>query len=174
MASNGVITIRFEQVGQQPGPQPIDPSRPTKESEKATSANILETAVMSTLLKKAASQAKGIIIDEALYQQQKYYKLNDDYLGQQNMSIALNVINKVWDTGVSIVAGAKIGAAAGPVGAVIGATIAALTSGINLGRQIYHNYEQENINLARMNSQLRFNRERAGYSLTAGSRGENR
>jgi hypothetical protein len=37
-----------------------------------------------------------------------------------------------------------------------------------------HNYQQELIKINQMDAQLSFNRQRAGYSLTAGSIGENR
>ena len=140
--------------------------------EKSTDA--LSTAAMTTLLQKAARQVKGMVINEAKYQINKYFQLTDDYLGQQNLNIALNVVNKVWNTGLSVFAGAKVGASAGPIGAVAGAVLMASVSTIGTLQQISHNYEQERIKLNQMNVNLSFNRQRAGYSLTAGSIGENR
>lgn len=174
MANNGVITIRFEEGSKTPGPQPIDPSKPTEEAEGINNNSELNTAVMALLLKKAVNQVKSISINEAIYQLHKYFQLTDDYLGRQNMDIALNIINKVWDVGVSIYAGAKIGSKAGWAGAVFGAALAAGVSGVQIAQQISHNYEQERIRINQMDMQLSFNRQRAGYSLTAGSIGENR
>ena len=103
--------------------------------------------------------------------------MNDNYLGQQNVDVALNVINKVWETGLSIYSGAKLGmslSGGSAYGAIAGAIIAAGVSTLQTVQQISHNYEQEQIKINQMNASLKFNRQRAGYSLTAGSIGENR
>jgi len=174
MNRNGVITIRFEEGGKTPGPQPVDPVNPTPDAEKVTDNNLLETAVLGALLHKTASQVKNMAINEAKYQINKYFMLTNDYLGQQSMNIALNVINKALDFGTTIYFGAKMGAKAGPAGAIAGVVLAAGVSIISTVQQISHNYEQERIKLNQMDAQLQFNRQRAGYSLTAGSIGENR
>lgn len=174
MNKNGVITIRFEEGGKTPGPQPIDPSKPTPDAEKVTDNSVMETAVMSILLTSAAKQIKSITVDEVMYQLHKYYELSDNYLGRQNMDISLDIINKAWNIGTSMVFGAKLGSKAGWAGAIVGAAIAGGISAIQLSQQVSHNYEQQNIRLTQMDAQLSFNRQRAGYSLTAGSIGENR
>ena len=174
MANTGVITIRLEESGKTPGPKKIDPSKPTQEAEKATALDALDTAVLSIMIRKTAKQFLNISVGEVKYQINRYFNLTDNYIAKQNMDIALNVINKVWDIGASIYTGAKVGSAAGPVGAIIGAVLSAGVSFVSTGLQINHNYEQQQINLNKMDVQLQFNRQRAGYSLTAGSIGENR
>lgn len=134
-----------------------------------------EDNFLGVLIYRAAKQLKGTIISEIKYQQNKYYSLQDDYLGQQNMEIALNVVEKVWSVGLNIYTGAKLGYKLGSgYGAVAGAVIAAGVSTVQTYQQVAHNYEQERIKLNQMQAQLDFTRQRAGYSLTAGSIGENR
>lgn len=171
MANNGVITIKFVDGNKKvPGPEPIN----DKMDKTEGSTSELETAVMAALIKRAADQIKGMVINEAKYQINMHYNLTDDYLGQQRLNIALNVVEKVASIGLSIYTGAKLGAKAGPWGAVAGGLIAGTLSIASLGQQINHNYEQERIRLNQMDANLSFNRQRAGYSLTAGSIGENR
>lgn len=175
MANNGVITIKLiEDDTKSPGPKKIDPSKPTKEAEKATAIDAVNTAVLSNMIKRTAKQFLNMTIGETKYQLNKYFNLTDNYLAKQDLNIALNIINKVWDTGASIYAGIKVGSAAGPAGSVVGAILAASVSLVSTVQQINHNYEQQQINLNKMDVQLQFNRQRAGYSLTAGSVGENR
>lgn len=146
----------------------IDPTgeKVKKTSEKSTD-DIFDTATMSYVKAKIANTLKGVVISEAKYQLNKYYTLTDDYLGQQNMNIALNVGSKLLGTAIAVKAGAS-------VAGIPGAIAALFASGITTGFQIAHNYEQERIKVAKMNAELQFNRQRAGYSLTAGSIGENR
>lgn len=141
---------------------------------KKSSEEYLNTAVMSSLLSRAASQAKNLIVNEAKYEIDLHYNLTDNYLGQQNMNIALSIFNKVVGFGESVVVGAKVGSVGGVVGAAIGALFGAVFSTAKISTEILHNYQQERIKINQMNTNLEFNRQRAGYSLTAGSIGENR
>lgn len=170
MAGNGVITIKFVEGNKKvPGPESIADKDQNKDDDQ------LETAVLATLIGRAARQLKGTVISELKYQQNKYYNMQDDYLGKQNMDIALNVLEKVWSVGINIYAGAKLGLKlGGGYGAAAGAIIAAGVSTVQTYQQVAHNYEQERIRLNQMQAQLDFTRQRAGYSLTAGSIGENR
>lgn len=145
----------------------------TGEKDKKSS-DAVETAFMTSVIKKAYNQAKGIVIGEAKYQISKYFQLTDNYLGEQDLNVALNVIGKVWEVGLSIYAGIKIGKKYGPAGAIAATAIAVGATVVNTAMQVAHNYEQERIQLNQMNAQLEFNRQRAGYALTAGSIGENR
>lgn len=164
MARKGEIVIRFvEGENKTPGPQPVNKQEETREKDDS----LLKEAVLISLVQRTARQIKGLVVSEANYQINKHFTLTDNYLGQQNLNIALNVINKVWNTGLSIYTGYK-------VAGVPGAVAAAGVSVLSIAQQIYHNYEQEKINISKMNAQLKFNRQRSDYSLTAGARGENR
>lgn len=165
MAKNGEIIIRFEEGKPQNGPTPA--TKTTVEEKSTADDSTLETAVMVYCLKKSANAIKNITIEEVKYHLNMRFQLTDNYLAQQNMSIALNVVNKVVGTGMTIAAGFKV---AGPAGAIVAAGIAVANTAIDIA----HNYEQERLRLNKMNAELSWNRQRAGYSLTAGSVGENR
>ena len=174
MPETGTIVIKFVEGSKKvPGPKPI-----TDKIDESGSKDdsVLETAILSALLKRTARQIKGLVLNEAKYQIDLHFKLTDNYLGAQNLNIALGVVNKVASFGLSIYSGAKLGfsAGGGAAGAVVGAVFAAGVSGLSLVQQISHNYEQEYIRINQMNANLQFNRQRAGYSLTSGSIGENR
>jgi len=172
MANNGEIVIRFED-GTDSKVKKVDPTGEKKKQEGGS--DIFDTALTLWAMKRAANLIKDIGVGEVKYQLSKYYKLNDNYIAQQNMDIALNIASKVISTGIGIFAGAKAGLkVGGPAGAVIGASVAVVGATVKTGMDIIHNFEQENIRLRQMNAQLQFNRQRAGYSLTAGSVGENR
>lgn len=167
MANNGVIKIIFEEGSNKtPGPKPIN-DKMSPESDKNKDADILKTAALSAMLYRAGRQLKDVTIDEVKRQIDLNFALTDNYMARQNMNIALGIIDKAGGAVVSIGTGFAI---AGPVGAVIGAGLEVVKTGLN----IFHNYQQETINLHKMNVQLEFNRQRAGYSLTVGARGENR
>ena len=127
----------------------------------------LETAAVTTALQKAAKQLIRIGVGEALYQQNVYYSLTDDYQSEQNLNIAKSIISKTASTAITAIA---LGSKFGPVGAAIGVSVAVVSTGLD----IFHNYQQEMMNDSKRDRQLEFQRVRAGYSLTAGSRGENR
>lgn len=135
--------------------------------DQKKSTDVLETAVLSSVLHRSFEQLKGAVVSETKYQLNLNYSLTDNYMSKQNMNIALGILSRGYSAGVSIASGFA-------VGGWVGAGIAAGMEVLKLGVDIYHNYQEEAINLRKMNAQLRFNRQRAGYSLTAGSRGENR
>lgn len=168
MADRGEIIIRFTQ-GDAETPSPdAEPVNTTGEKQvQSSTSNMFRTGFFLYAAKKAYSGAKQITINEAKYQLNKYFRLTDNYLGQQNMNIALGIVNRVANFGLSVASGFMIG---GIPGAIV-------TAGIDITKnilEIAHNYEQENINLQKMDNQLQFNRQRAGYSLTSGSIGENK
>ena len=179
MDKNGVITIKFvEGKETTPGPQPITPQisgeEPVEKSVQASETSALQTAVYTTMIQSAAKQLKGMMVNEAKFQINRYFNLTDNYMAKQEMDIALGVINRTYSIGSAIVGGAIAGSAGGPAGIVLGAAIATGMSGLSLGLDIYHNYSEQDIRIRKMDNSLDFNRQRAGYSLTAGARGENK
>lgn len=121
----------------------------------------------SVLLNQTYQRLKSEISREVNYEIDKHFRLTDNYIGQRNLNNAKQIINKAVSFGTSVATGFATG---GPVGAVRAFVIQTLSLGID----IYQNYDQENINLRQMEAQLSYTRERAGYSLTSGSIGENK
>lgn len=112
------------------------------------------------------NQAKSIIKEESKYWLDRKFNLEDDYVTQRNVNIASNIISRsISDIG-SIASATMI---AGPVGFVI----SSVAVGVGLITDTIKNYQQQNDNIRIMNNQLNFSRVRSGYSLTAGSIGEN-
>lgn len=168
MANNGEIIIKIvSEVGQTTQNQPDEKPEAKVDAEKSKTDNRLETAIYTSLLQKTAREVKGITIGEAKYQINRYFRMSDNYLAEQSLDISLNIVNRAISAGASIAAGFAVG---GVPGAIIEAGIQA----VKIGLDIYHNKDQENIRLNQMDAVLSFNRQRAGYSLTAGSQGENR
>lgn len=118
-------------------------------------------------IQQAWSYVKAEISSVAHYEMNKWYSLRDDYIGQRNMNVALNVISKAKDIATTIYAGFQVGGAAG-------AAVAAVGSVYMLAWDVIQNYDQQNIKLRQMDAQLDYQRQRAGFSLTSGRVGENR
>lgn len=127
----------------------------------------LETAAVTTALQKAAKQLARIGVGEVLYQTNLYFSLTDNYQAEQNLNIAKDIFSKSLSTAITATA---LGSKFGPAGIAIAIGIAVVETSLD----IINNYQQEDINIRKQNNQLAFQRVRAGYSLTAGSRGENR
>lgn len=167
MANNGEIIIKIVSETGAATNQPTEKLEEKVTTEKSKTDDKLENAIYTSLLQHTAKQVVGITIGEAKYQHNRYFRMSDNYLAEQSLDIGLNIVNRVISTGVGIAAGFTI---AGVPGAIVAAGIEA----VNIGLDIYHNKDQENIRLRQMDAALSFNRQRAGYSLTAGSQGENR
>lgn len=159
--ADGEIIIR---IVNDEGSGSSDTSGTTVQNEnnsRAKSTSKTEQAIFTTLLQHAAKEIKNIAIDEALYQQNFYYQMTDNYMMQQNMSIAKNMIGKAVGYGIML--------SAGPAG-----WVAAGLTAVGDILSIVHNYQQQDYQIRKMDTSLQFNRQRAGYSLTVGAQGENR
>ena len=172
MTSDGEIIIRIieENGGGGKEAKPVDVTGEETLEEAGTGEDALRNAVLTTLLQKAGSELKGLVLNEAKYEIKKYFMLKDDYAGAQQMQVAEQMITSIIGFTAGI-AGAII--AGGPVGAAA-AAVAIIGAGIKVGIDIYQNMDQQRIKLNQINAQLQYNRQRAGYSLTAGSIGENK
>lgn len=162
------INIRVKDIDNAKTPRVPGKKTTPKPPEQGNSQNEDRSNLssMSTiLLHEAYRYAKQDIMKVAQYELSKYFNLRDDYIGQRNMNVAKNVISKTVGMGTAVAGGFMVG---GP----IGATIAAVGTMATLGIEIAQNYDQENIRLRQMNAQLSYSRQRAGYSLTSDSIGE--
>lgn len=165
MASNGTITIRIINEEAQPE-TPQGDATGTKEARKSQRSD-LQTAAITSVIQKAAHSVKEMGASQIRFQVNRYFEITDDYLGQQSLNICLGIARKVESAAMSIAGGALV---AGPVGAIIMGAVELGKTGLD----IYQNYSQQNLQLRKMDAQLDYSRQRAGYSLTAGSQGENR
>lgn len=127
----------------------------------------------SVLVNQAYSYAKNIVISEVSYEINKHFDLTDDYEGKRDFNIAVGVFSKVKNVATSTATGALAGAKFGPVGAVVGAVVGFGGSTIGEIINTYQAFDKQNITMQQRNQQLAYTRQRAGYSLTSGSIGEN-
>ena len=165
MAQNGTIIIKIVQ-DQSDGETPQVDTSGVKATQKSQQSD-LKTAAITTVIQRAASSLKEMGVSQVRFQINRYFDMTDNYLGQQSMNIALSSANRLYNAGASVVGGFMV---AGPAGAVI----MGLVEVAKVGLDIYHNYSEQDLKLRKMNAELQFNRQRAGYSLTVGSQGENR
>lgn len=128
--------------------------------EAKSSTDIVVKSIVGASLASHVSREALQIADYAI---ETKFRLTDDYIGQRNYNIAKSFISK----GAILVAGAITG---GPVGLAM----AAVYTGISTGIEAAQAQIEQSITIANMNAQLDFTRVRAGYSLVAGSVGENK
>ena len=159
--TSGEIVIRIKSDGQD---NHTDIPQQTYDD---TSVNEFNNALKNIIHNEAFQYAKQVAINEARYEINKNFALRDDYVGQRDLNITLGVVSKVYSVGTAVVSGAIIG---GPIGAGIALAGSLVAEGV----QVYQNLDQQNIKIAQLNAQLDYNRVRAGYSLTAGSVGDNK
>ncbi len=133
-------------------------------AEGSNNSNL--SSATAVLLHEAYNYAKQEITQIASYEINKYFNLNDDYIGQRNLAVAKNIISKGSSMGTAIASGFALGGVVGGAIAIIGTTA-------SLGIEIAQNYDQESIKIRQMNAQLAYSRQRAGYSLVSNSVGEN-
>lgn len=153
----------------------------TKTSEKITKDDKFQKRIQAARqafiaygFNQVVNTTKSIIKNEAMYEIHKYFNLTDNAQAERDMNIGMNIAGKTISLIEATAIGAQVGAALGPVGAVAGAAIGLVTGVAKTAVDIYQGYDQQNIKIMQQEEQLRFNRSRAGYSLTAGDKGENR
>jgi len=176
MAQSGEIIIRI--INESGGGESVTPDETeTVTNEVAVgdkSTNNLATAAYVTMAQKAARDLKTVVVSNALKHQHWYYKMHDNYIANEQMEIATSIIGKTASAGATILSFATMGSAAGPIGAAVGAAVGTAIAAVNIGQDVAGNYIRERLKLTQMAEQLSYNRVRAGYSLSAGSVGENR
>ncbi len=166
MADSREIIIRI--VNEESSENNVNKVDSTGEKTKKTKKHVSEESKIKEYIEtQLIGQVTGLIIDETKYQLDRYFRLTDDYQALQSMNIALSATNRVKDAILNVGMSFAIG---GGVAGIMSLGVEATKMFLD----VYHNYDQQNIQIAKMNAQLQFNRERAGYALTAGSRGENR
>ena len=125
--------------------------------------NLLENVAVHRAVSEISSQA----VEMAMYALDRHLQLTDNYIGERYVKAGKEVIGKTISIGSSI-------AMAFFSGGVIGAALAAVVAIGSTAFDVFKNFDQQNIMVKQMNSQLEYQRQRAGYSLTSGSIGENK
>ena len=127
----------------------------------------LNEAGTNVVINQAYNQMKNMIVSNVDYAINRHFNLTDDYMGQRTYNIAKGIVSKGYNMAISIQAGFLTG---GPMGAAIAASLSIGSTII----EAVKNYDQQNIMLRQMDTQLEYSRQRAGFSLTSGSIGENK
>lgn len=163
MASKRIIEVRITGNGGS-GVSEREKSEPQNDID----SNLKVSSLFDNVLVNQVYQGlKGEISEMAMYGINRHLTLTDNYVAERYLTNSLNVITRTISFGGAVLAGFKVG---GVAGAVIGAVI----SGVSTTFDIVKNFDQQNIHIRQMDKQLEYQRQRAGYSLTSGSIGENR
>lgn len=176
-----IVTIKGAAQPSSPEGQPGVPATPNNvapeenASETASQAQQALTTVVVQMGEKALSQVVNMGVGTADYYITRAYVLKDDYIGQRNYQIAKSILMGVASDvgGVAgwAISGFKIGQAPGAIiGTILGTAITALSRGLDYNKQM----QQQELQVRLLNQTLEFNRQRAGYSLSSGSVGEDR
>lgn len=143
-------------------------------SMKASNAHTASEALSSTTssvgmaaAKIAFDYMKSIASEELPYELSKAITMSDDYVAARRISATASVVSK----GASVAQALSTAFAAG---GLIGLGIATIGESAMLGIEIYQNYDKQSIALRKQDAQLDYLRQRAGYSLTSGSIGEDK
>lgn len=178
-----VVTIRSQSLGGgQPagspassnatqGPQAPEVGEGNSVSTEAQTKSQAMTTIAVQLAEKTLADIAGIAISEIDYRIQRGFYLKDDYIGQRNYQIAKAQVMAVASTA------AMVGANMVAYGPIAGSIKSVIDIGMRVGKNVQayqHANEEQNYQIKQLDANLRFNRTRAGYSLTSGSIGENR
>lgn len=165
MAETRSITITIKGGGGDNKPKPEQP-KPENRKIRETIENKGIGAVGAILANQVYQNAVSMLKQTAQYEINKYFDTTNDYVSKRNLNEAITLVGLGSSLAMATVAGARV---AGIAGATVGA-------GLYLGHQALNislRLDAQRMELERNDAQLAFSRERAGYSLTADSRGEN-
>ena len=148
-----------------------------EEQEQESPAELSSKSTKIAIAAMAAKQILSTAVSEGLqwanYEIDKNLNLDDNYIAQREKNIALQLIGKAGSFASTIFGGATAGAiVGGPIGAAIGATLGLVQAVSSTVRENIQSYEQQDIMLRQMDAQLSYTRQRAGWSVSAASIGE--
>jgi len=142
-------------------------------SSKSSGSKSSGTAAAVALGSMAAQTVLSEVSSWAMYYVNKELVLNDDYIGQRELGIAMQAVNWGINSASTIASMTATGAmAGGAVGAVFGAVIGTGTVIARTVRDNIQAQDQQNIRLRQLQVQLDYTRNRAGWSTNAASIGE--
>lgn len=172
-----VITIRNAQAAAKEG-EAGSPGKPDGSVTQATAdrrgqssvsddANARQqamTTVMVQLGERALKQAASAALNAADWAITRSFYLKDDYIGQRRYAEAKQTISAMAQDVASIASWASLG----PIGLAVGTAVTIA----NRAASYYKSMDAQSLQLKQMEATLGFNRQRAGYSLSSGSVGE--
>ena len=155
--------------------KPKNPNPEKKSEEEKEEGRDQWQRLGSWLAHQAFNTVKSQIEAEANYEISRYFTIYDDVAGERNLAMAKAYINHAVSMGYQVYYGAVTGAGiAGPVGGFAGAVLAGSVAGVGMALEARRALEQQDLRIAQAEAQLGYTRQRAGWSLTAGSIGENK
>ena len=153
-----IVEIKVTNEGSGEQNQPGSPNDTNQKNKKKTKE---EKATAYAI--ESAKRVGGAIINSAELSLNRYFSMSENYMAEVDYQNTLNVIQKASSLGMTVISGAKVGAAAGGViGAAVGTILsAAVWTGneYTAYRQKMSNYYQ-NLNAA--NYQTEFDKTRLG------------
>lgn len=163
-----VITLKLKNESNENN-NPTNTSAVQNGNDKNSTAKAVAVFAVAQMAELAAAE----VVAWGEYFWNKSLTLNDDYVGQRSKNIITTQINRGINAISNIVSSTASGAAIGGwVGAIVGAVVGTLTTGVDIARSNIQGQDQQNILLKQMDAQLSFTRARVGFSLKAGSIGE--
>lgn len=165
--------IRITIVGESGDKLPEEEGKGKAEEQKEELSN---NKMVSSIFRKIApsvttatliGQGVSIVKQTTQFAINEYLNLTDNYVVENNFAIVNSVISKSASALTSIM-GATM--AFGPIGTAVSVAI----QGVTLGIDIAKNYHNQAVSVRIAETNLDYQRVRAGYSLTAGSVGENK
>ena len=158
-----VIRIKNDEVESE-STSPNDKTKKTSDTKPLT----------IVLLNQVYESVKNQVVNQVNYEIDKHFQLTDNYIAKRSFNEAMSVINFAVGVGTSAVSGFVLGSSAGIGGGIAGAIVGASVQVMSTITNVVQNYDREQIEMRQLEGQLSFSRERAGYSLTSGSVGENK
>lgn len=134
-----------------------------EESNNETSFFLQERNLATAYMVNAINTEIQTVVDYGLTQFHIWMQLSDNIEMQRNITNARNIVSK----GISISNSLSVGLASA---GIPGLVVAGIVSATSLAKDILLNYQQQQIQIDTMQTQLNFSRERSGYSLTSGGR----
>lgn len=125
-----------------------------------------KNALSAYAVAKFARQGGNLAKDWVFYEVDKYLDLTNNVQGKVNMNIAKNLVNKTASAIFNLAYASKYGA--------VGIGIASVLTISSFALDTYQGYNKQFIDIQKKNLQLEFTRQRSGYALTSGDKGENR
>lgn len=119
------------------------------------------------VLLKTIRTAKELLLDEIQFEIGYHYDMTDNIEAKRDMVNAVSITRKVSTLALtSFMAFRFMG--------VAGLAFNLATSFAREGIDLYQKHKEQNTKMAQLDAQMEYTRQRVGYSLTVGDKGENR
>lgn len=145
------------------GQAPKQADQTVPDEARARQQAMITVAVQ--LGEKALKQVANMVVQNTDFLIERSYYLKDDYIGQRRYNEAKSVVSGLASDAMSIAAWSQFG----PAGLAIGTALTVGSRIIDFAK----NADAQNLKLKQMDATLQFGRQRAGFSLSGGSVGDN-